>query len=1042
MKHIKQILAFILVVCMVGSMLTTVCAAPGQSSIAAVENIDFTNPADAEKFTIDQQTVSEIREGEGLYMISTKEAFEDCKGQLTGDAAKSPRDVVRVAVSGDWTAVLQLKVDTSGSQGSYEFLGFYGMTDYQNGVGIRAGNRSTVNFKALAGSVESSTDGLKLSTGLTSGTDHWYKLEKSGTTYTGYLSEDGTEYQKIFTYENTGIDATMIVIDAYSGSAVGYQYWLQALTFADNTPVSCEHTYEAVVTPPTCTEGGFTTYTCSKCGDSYVQDETAALGHDFKDGVCTRCGTEANAFLDGITVNGEPLEGFDPKTFEYTLNAGDYETLPVIGCGEAQTTLLITGSDFQDPATSYTRSDYAQNGNYVPQMNRMKAIMGHMQASLGTASYFIGGGDYNFDEIKDSVSKTNYGIDKVREAAEEVCGADLVSVFIQGNHDAPGSNYAPTGPSDTDAFGLFTITEEDYRSYPQDSSKWSDPNKSEAKAQAVADQLGAYLAQKAASGFDKPVFVACHVPIHYNTRTASKGDAMYGDVIYKVLHQYGDDLNIIFLYGHNHAWGDDDYLGAASNFLTHGDTINIAKHGSKTDYTVEPLNFTYMNYGYTGYYWAKWVQSSNQIVIRTDADSTLTMTAFQISGDQVTISRWDEAGMHNLKAKGFPTLGYRNVAEVCEPNLKIVESPLTILADGRQVRIAQFESSPGEAAVTCFDPVSGTTNVYRLKLEDAPKPDKTALNEAIAAAEAIQTEPYTEASVKLLAEAIAAAKAVQADEAATQDDIDAAAKALTDAVAALEEKPEVPPAADKTALVQALEDAAKIDPAEYQSTEELDKAVEAAKTVLADEAATQAQVDEAAKAVRDAIAALVRVPDAPKNPFEDVKEGAYYYDPVLWAVNHDPQITVGTSETTFSPENTCTRAQVVTFLWRAMKCPEPTTADNPFLDVTPDQYYYKAVLWAVEHGITAGISETAFGPDQNCTRAQVVTFLWRTEGKPEPSATANPFRDVGESLYYYKAVLWAVEKGITKGTADNEFSPDATCTRAQIVTFLYRDMKE
>ena len=91
----------------------------------------------------------------------------------------------------------------------------------------------------------------------------------------------------------------------------------------------------------------------------------------------------------------------------------------------------------------------------------------------------------------------------------------------------------------------------------------------------MADQLGAYLAQKAASGFDKPVFVACHVPIHYNTRTASKGDAMYGDVIYKVLHQYGDDLNIIFLYGHNHAWGDDDYLGAASNFLTHGYTINI-----------------------------------------------------------------------------------------------------------------------------------------------------------------------------------------------------------------------------------------------------------------------------------------------------------------------------------------------------------------------------------------------------------------------------------------------------------------------------------
>ena len=182
-------------------------------------------------------------------------------------------------------------------------------------------------------------------------------------------------------------------------------------------------------------------------------------------------------------------------------------------------------------------------------------------------------------------------------------------------------------------------------------------------------------------------------------------------------------------------------------------------------------------------------------------------------------------------------------------------------------------------------------------------------------------------------------------------------------------------------------------------------------------------------------------PDMPNNPFEDVREMAYYYDPVVWAVNHTPQITNGTDAAHFSPDKICTRAQVVTFLWRAKGCPEPTQNDNPFLDVMSDQYYYKAVLWAVEKGITTGTSKTTFSPNSGCTRSQVVTFLWRAEGQSEPTSNVNPFNDVAESQYYYKAVLWAVEKDITKGTSADKFSPDSTCTRSQIVTFLYRDMK-
>ena len=181
-------------------------------------------------------------------------------------------------------------------------------------------------------------------------------------------------------------------------------------------------------------------------------------------------------------------------------------------------------------------------------------------------------------------------------------------------------------------------------------------------------------------------------------------------------------------------------------------------------------------------------------------------------------------------------------------------------------------------------------------------------------------------------------------------------------------------------------------------------------------------------------------PPTPGNPFSDVASGEYFYDPVLWAVNHTPQITKGTSDTTFSPDATCTRGQVVTFLWRAMGEPEPTSTANKFSDVATSDYFYKAVLWAVEKGITLGTSDTTFSPNDPCTRAHVVTFLWRAEGQPQASGT-NPFADVASGQYYYSAVLWAVSKNITQGTSATTFSPDNPCTRAQIVTFLYRDMK-
>jgi len=173
--------------------------------------------------------------------------------------------------------------------------------------------------------------------------------------------------------------------------------------------------------------------------------------------------------------------------------------------------------------------------------------------------------------------------------------------------------------------------------------------------------------------------------------------------------------------------------------------------------------------------------------------------------------------------------------------------------------------------------------------------------------------------------------------------------------------------------------------------------------------------------------------------FIDVKTTDYFYNSVKWAVGKN--ITNGTSSTTFSPYKSCTRAEIVTFLWRAAGSPEPTTTRNPFRDVNAVTHssYYKAILWASQKGITSGTSTTAFSPDQVCTRAQIVTFLYRYAGQPS-GYYSNPFKDVGATseASYYKAVLWAVGKGITTGTSATTFSPYASCNRAEAVTFLYR----
>ena len=176
--------------------------------------------------------------------------------------------------------------------------------------------------------------------------------------------------------------------------------------------------------------------------------------------------------------------------------------------------------------------------------------------------------------------------------------------------------------------------------------------------------------------------------------------------------------------------------------------------------------------------------------------------------------------------------------------------------------------------------------------------------------------------------------------------------------------------------------------------------------------------------------------EKPVSPFVDVDSGDYYFDSVLWAV--DNKVTAGTAPFLFSPDKVITRAEVVTMLWRAAGSPAPLSMEHPFTDVPADAYYRNAVLWAVDNGITVGTTETTFSPEALCSRAQVMTMLWRAKGSPLTKYNEDIFIDVAKADYFYLPVIWAVENGITGGTGLFLFSPDAPCSRAQIVTFLYK----
>ena len=552
-----------------------------------------------------------------------------------------------------------------------------------------------------------------------------------------------------------------------------------------------------------------------------------------------------------------------------------------------------------------------------------------------------------------SITGANYwdrvvvGMDTVANH-EKVLGGGF---FINGNHEWANGQYASLKDTNPVAKRVreagYVEESDDYVIYSLSAAQTNNSFNT-----ADINALDTYLQ----SAPNKPIFIASHYPLHNFNRNEQRRD----DLI-NVLNKYADKLQIIFLWGHNHTEEDPNY-GIVF------DGRNIDDSGMD----IPHIEFTYCAAG-----------------CMTD----------------------DEYDVHAVFTKPKGMIAY--------------------IAPDKTVSLTYYDVNYDQMSTTVLPkpgasgPEEVDTGELEAALEEAGKIDKTR---------------YTDDSVKALEEAVAAAEALGAD--ATQAQVDAAAKAVRDAIAGLEEK-SGPPDVGKTELEKAIRDAEAIDTEPYSddSVKALEDAIAAAKAVQADDKATQEQVDDAVQAIGEAVAAL-----EPKDDdflFEDVKDPSkFFFDPVYWAYGANPQITKGTDDTHFGPDNACTRGHVVTFLWRAAGCPEPKNAQTPFTDLKKGAFYEKAVAWAVENEITNGLSADRFGPDAKCNRGQIVTFLWRYRGKPEPKSATTPFKDLKEGGFYLKAVAWAVENEVTNGLSADKFGPDATCTRGQVVTFLYRAAKD
>ena len=325
-----------------------------------------------------------------------------------------------------------------------------------------------------------------------------------------------------------------------------------------------------------------------------------------------------------------------------------FSLLSAAAFAEDGVTRVLACSDFQNP-----------DGNEAGKQVVSSIVTAIQNDGIASVDGFLCCGDYDHD-LTMLPGPTWDGVSALSSAVEPILAEGAPRVFVQGNHDSPvgTAGLAPSGNNDpaSGKYGVFVINEDDY--------SWFGGNREVVKG--TADNLKAYLNEKLASGFTAPIFVLSHVPLHYTYRGRTIGDGRYSQYLFDALNEAGEKgLNIIFLFGHDHSNGWDDYLGGSAICLQKGDEINISAPGNTLKWNTFTLAFTYMNAGYTGYY-----DNHN------GADDALTMTLFEITDTTVTVTRYDSEGRHNLKSEGKRN-DYKNETGY-DPDADVLDSPLVI----------------------------------------------------------------------------------------------------------------------------------------------------------------------------------------------------------------------------------------------------------------------------------------------------------------------------------------------------------------------------
>ena len=992
---------------------------------AKLPDIDFTDPADAVKYEIENKDTAAVVEGEGITLTPTADAFEPISAGMGGGdpTVSAPKDMIKVPVSGDWKATLKLNFNVNGVQWAMSTYFGFGATageGYQDVVGIRGTNNVFQDYLRKGGTIADPTvptPGWQdtPTSGFTADGDYWLKLEKEGTTYKASWSSDGDEFTELFTLEDTGIEAEYILIDAYKtssfsfGGDASWKFVLKNLKFEggaagpklDKTAVKA-----AIAAAEALNEELYTAASWAAMQTALEAARTA------KNEATTQTALDAaaaalNAAIDALEL--KPASEVKSPKDDYFAD-GDMN--------EGQWTILNEQKDRPDPDDAWSYYRFEQGLGLV--MPTQHNSIYQTSTPNQWKNMFTMPAEGDWDVIaKAFYPKTTTGkYQQVQYIAWQDednyvrinCQQNLrMEPFYENNGRAVNQNgnvSTATANADGSATFYFRIqrTGNTYvLSYNNDVN--CAPEAWKAGGTYTAPLTNVKIALFATqdygpsnSDYQEPVELA----FEYVAVISANGQAV----------RTTDEML---------AWAAQnaaDYMAKSLPASTNENLSVKAPHG----YTVEFVSDNAAVIAADGKVTPAAEAKNVKVAVKVTEGNTTATSA------QVTVS---------VPAAGEQPLFKSALQEAILKAESLDEDEYTA-ETWAAVETAYAAAKDAYDNATTQDAITNAAlalNNAIDKLEKKPAPNTEALEAAIEAAEKLTETEYTAASWAAMQTALAAAK--EAKSAKTQEAVDKATKDLNDAVAALVKEV---PGLDKSKLEAAVAaaDALKEDEYTAETWAPFATALAAAKTALQD-AETQDALDAAEAALTDAQGKLEKKPDEPPFEFDDVKDPSkFYYGPVYWAVNHDPQITNGATPTTFNPDGACTRGHVVTFLWRAAGEPEPTATTTPFTDLKESAFYYKAVLWAVEKGITTGATKTTFAPGKPCTRGQIVTFLWRFKNSPEPTTTENPFGDVKESGFYYKAVLWAVENNVTSGTGKGKFSPDSTCTRGQVVTFLYR----